>query len=307
MIKLNEIIIALSKIPKFGPMSVKQMMNNLDHESSLDIRDIHFELKKKISDLNINNLQKYLDSAKYEIERCENHSIAIKNYLDSSFPDSLKEINDFPLIIYIRGSGELLNKHDQNIAIIGTRKPSEIGKQLAFNTAEILSKKGNSIVSGLALGCDTFAHKGCLDSGGLTVAVLAHGLDTISPSSNTKLASQIIEKGGVLVSEYSIETPPQNFMYIQRNRIQSALAKAVILIESEINGGSMKTIRFAEKQGKEIWVYHPDTFSKMTSGNKKLIQTLNKANKKQISFLDPEDEEIKYKYFTSTNDIKKLL
>ena len=307
MIKRNEIILALSKIPKFGPMRVRQIMNNFIDENLLDLSDIKFELKKEAPGFDMHTFQKYIELTKYEIERCESQSIYIKNYLDTDYPEILKSIDNYPNIIFIKGSEELLNKHECNIAIIGTRKPSKIGEQLAFDLAKILSKNGDSIVSGLALGCDTNAHKGCLEANGLTIAVLAHGLDVITPSSNIRLAAQIIEKGGTLVSEYSIETPPQKFMYIQRNRIQSALSKIVILIESDIRGGSMKTMEFAKKQGKEIWIYQPNIFGESTTGNEKLINESSTINEKQGFISGLEEPKSKYKYFKSIDDIRKIL
>ena len=136
---------------------------------------------------------------------------------------------------------------------------------------------------------------------------MAHGLDIITPSSNTKLAQDIIEKGGTLISEYSIETPPQKFMYIQRNRIQSALSKIVILIESDIRGGSMKTMEFAKKQGKEIWIYQPNIFGESTTGNEKLINESSTINEKQGFISGLEEPKSKYKYFKSIDDIRKIL
>jgi DNA processing protein len=307
MIKRDELILALLKIPRLGQRHVKKIMNNFQGEHFLDYNEIKSELKKEVPIFDINTFQKYIEATKNEIEKCENQSIRIKNYLDNDYPESLKNIDDCPIVIFIKGSEEILNKHERNIAIIGTRKPSKNGKQLAFDSAKLLSKDDHSIVSGLALGCDTAAHQGCLDTDGLTIAVLAHGLDIISPSSNTRLAKQIIEKGGVLVSEYSIETPPQNFMYVQRNRIQSALSKVVILIESDIKGGSMKTMEFAKKQGKEIWIYRPDIFGESTAGNEKLINESSNINENQSSIFELEKTKPKYTYFNSLDDIKKIL
>jgi DNA processing protein len=303
----TEFILCLSKIQNCGPIKIKDIMSRFLNEGFLELDNLKSIIDENYSDIDTNNIGVIHSAAKAEIERCEEQSIMIKNYLDEDYPKSLSAIKDSPILIFIRGSDAIFASEEKNIAIIGTRKPSEDGKKIAFDSAKLLSEKGYCIISGLANGCDTQAHKGCLDQGGLTVAVLAHGLDIITPSSNTKLAQDIIEKGGTLISEYSIETPPQKFMYIQRNRIQSALSKIVILIESDIRGGSMKTMEFAKKQGKEIWIYQPNIFGESTTGNEKLINESSTINEKQGFISGLEEPKSKYKYFKSIDDIRKIL
>ena len=133
MIKRDELILALLKIPRLGQRHVKKIMNNFQGEHFLDYNEIKSELKKEVPIFDINTFQKYIEATKNEIEKCENQSIRIKNYLDNDYPESLKNIDDCPIVIFIKGSEEILNKHERNIAIIGTRKPSKNGKQLLKN------------------------------------------------------------------------------------------------------------------------------------------------------------------------------
>jgi DNA processing protein len=130
------------------------------------------------------------------------------------------------------------------------------------------------VVSGLALGCDTQGHRGCLEESGTAVAVLAHGLDEVHPNANRPLAEEIVAKGGCLVSEYPIGTEPKPNQFITRDRIQSGLSDAVVVIETGVNGGSMHTVRFAKRQRRLVMCIvptHDPGAEEQTSGNRLLL------------------------------------
>jgi DNA processing protein len=158
------------------------------------------------------------------------------------------------------------------VAIVGTRKASEAGKSIAYEFARHLSRNGCIIVSGLALGIDTAAHRGVLDENGVSWAVLAHGLDSVYPSSNAGVAQKIIELGGCLISEYPAPTPPYANQFVVRNRIISGLSDAVIIVEAPKESGALATAQFAIKQKKPIFVVPGNITSNLYSGSHRLIR-----------------------------------
>lgn len=157
--------------------------------------------------------------------------------------------------------------------IVGTRYPSDFGENAAHNIAKTLAGAGLVVVSGLALGCDAAAHWGALETG-KTVAVLAHGLSVpVYPPENTRLAEQIVEAGGALVCTYQDHVPPERFRFIQRDKVQAGLVGAVIVIETDVNGGTMHAARFAQKHGIPLLVVkHLQRFeSDKSKGNDLLL------------------------------------
>jgi len=168
------------------------------------------------------------------------------------FPRILKEIPDAPLRLFTIGA--LSDDKEITIAIVGTRKASEVGIRTAQSFARDLSLMGITIVSGLAMGIDTAAHEGALLGGTRTIAVLGNGLNKIYPAQNENLAKEIIEKGGGIVSEYEENMPSLKQNFIQRNRIISGLALATIVIEAPLSSGALSTAGFAASQGREVFV-----------------------------------------------------
>ena len=198
------------------------------------------------------------------IEACASQSIYILSIADSEYPPRLRLIKDAPPIIYVKGSIAALGK--TGCAVVGTRKASELGLKLARRIAKVLAGKGFSTISGLALGIDAAAHAGAVDAMGVTVAVLAHGLDTVAPSSNRKLADKILESGGALVSEHEPGVPPRPAEFVRRNRIQSGMALCSIIVESAKEGGSIHQARFTKEQGRPILAVLPELQNSATNG-----------------------------------------
>ena len=156
-------------------------------------------------------------------------------------------------MIFYKGNLECLYEKN-SISIIGTRNPTEQGKQVAEDLAKSYAKEGFVIVSGLASGCDTFAHIGCLKSKGKTIATLPCGLDKCYPNENKDLADEIIKTGGCLISEYKINTNPSKNKFIQRDRLQAALSLGIVVVECAVECGTMHTVNFAKKYNKQIAV-----------------------------------------------------
>ncbi len=167
---------------------------------------------------------------------------------DNAFPRQLTSIDNCPAVLFVRGNEQLLAM--PQVAVIGTRSPSHYGVEASRRIGKTLVENGLVVTSGLAIGCDTAAHQGALAGNGATIAVMAGGLDSIYPNENRKLSEDILANGGALVSEYFPGERPQRSYFVQRNRIQSGLSQAVIVIESALKGGTMHTAEFARKQGR---------------------------------------------------------
>lgn len=179
----------------------------------------------------------------------ENIDLILQN--DPRFPSLLKEIPWPPLGLYIKGR---LPDNKNRIAIVGTRKATATGILFAKKLAKELTQADAIIVSGLALGIDEAAHKGVIEAGGKTIAVLAVGLEKIYPAQNTNLAKKILELGGAIISEYPPKSRSYPSRFIERNRIVSGLSNAVIVIEAPEKSGSLATARFAIEQNRDVLV-----------------------------------------------------
>ncbi|HEV7454085.1 MAG TPA: DNA-processing protein DprA [Candidatus Saccharimonadales bacterium] len=188
------------------------------------------------------------------------------------YPAKLRNIADPPAKLYIEGSdvNELLTH--PAISIVGSRKVSAYGQTVTSSLAHDLAKAGILIISGLALGVDSIAHKAALDSGGLTLAVLPAGLDRIYPGSHRRLAEQIVRQGGALVTEYNTNTTPYPSNFIARNRIVSALSDAVLITEAAERSGTLSTARFALEQGKDVLAVPGNITSPTSAGTNNLIK-----------------------------------
>lgn len=188
---------------------------------------------------------------------------------DPCFPESLRNIPTPPEQLFYLGE---LSKTKQNVAIVGSRHLTNYGREITRELAERLTGRGVGIVSGLALGVDGIAQESAIRAGGYTVAVLASGLDIISPHSHRQLAISILEKGGAIVSEFPPGTPPLQFRFLQRNRIVSGLADAVIVTEASARSGTMNTVMHALQQGKDVYAIPGNITSPMSAGCNKLIE-----------------------------------
>lgn len=274
------LVIALLNIPSIGRKTAKFIMDNYKINDKTEFVDVIKETKIKKNRIkipNANDLDVAFKLADEIIVKSEKNKIKIITYGTNLYPIQLKKINDPPVILYAKGNMECLNENA--VAIIGTREPTNFSKKSALRLGELFFLNGFNIVSGLAIGCDTFAHEGCLKVNGKTIAVLANGLDQIYPTQNIELANKILSKNGCLISEYPIETKPVNINFAQRDRLQSGLSKAVIVIETGIKGGTMQTVKYCLDQNRILGcISHPENMDIIPNitGNQMLINE-NKA------------------------------
>ena len=179
-------------------------------------------------------------------------NIKIITIEDEEYPQKLKDIYDYPIVLYCKGNIELA-RIEPKISIIGCREYSEYGKKISFKFAYELSRSGITIVSGGARGIDSFSHRGCVYAKKGTISILGNGLDYIYPPENKELEEEIIKNNGLLMSEYIIGRRPTKYTFPARNRLISALSDGVLVVEAKEKSGTIITVDFALEQGKTVY------------------------------------------------------
>lgn len=200
----------------------------------------------------------------------EKYDIHIVTIYDKEYPNKLRNIYDPPVTLFAKGNVDILN--DNSIAIVGCRECSAYGEKVAEDIAYELGNNNVNVISGMAKGIDSYAHIGCLNAKGKTIAVLGGGLDRIYPKENIKLYNDIIELGGVILSEYVIGTKPDKINFPARNRIISGLSDGVVVVEAKQKSGTLITVDFALEQGKNIFVVPGNITSLNSIGTNELIK-----------------------------------
>ena len=203
-----------------------------------------------------------------EMARLRKLEIETLTLSDPNYPHRLRTIVDPPPILYVKG--EIRPEDDPAVAIVGTRKASAYGRQVAEKFAQGLARSGVTITSGLARGVDTFAHRAAIDGGGRTLAVLGSGLDIIYPSENRGLAGDVAVNGA-LISEFPLGTKPDAMNFPRRNRIISGLSAATVVIEASETSGALITAEFALEQGREVLAVPGNIFSPASRGPNNLL------------------------------------
>jgi DNA processing protein len=195
------------------------------------------------------------------------------NKEDELFPEAFKAIGeDCPERIYAMGNLDLL-KRERMVAIIGSRKATRTGNNKAYDLGVSYAKKGYVVISGLALGCDASAHRGCMAADGGTIAIVATGLNLVHPRENIPLQEEILQKGGLILSEQPLGVKANPTGLVARNRLQAALSEEVIVAECPKHSGTMHTVRFAQKYGKKVKAARLPYDKEENSGNKYIIDT----------------------------------
>ena len=210
------------------------------------------------------DLNSFLNKANDILDRQEALGIVSISCQDKRYPKRLLNIvPDAPAVIHCLGNIDLL-KQEKAVAIIGARAANKEGNTKAYQLGKEYAGKGYVIVSGLALGCDTSAHIGCLDAGGKTIAIVGNGLDITHPKENITLQKRILENDGLILSEQTLGIKANPSRLVARNRLQAALSEAVILAQCPAQSGSLHTMRFARLYGKKCVAA---TFPKQTEAN----------------------------------------
>jgi len=204
-----------------------------------------------------------------EMEKLDRYGVRVLTRHDAEFPSRLKEIYDCPPLLYVRGS--LLPEDEWCLAVVGTRRASVYGRQVTEEIVADLARNQITIVSGLAKGIDTIAHRSALDSRGRSLAVFACGLDTVYPAENAALARNITQRGA-LISEYPLGTRPRPDNFPRRNRILSGLSLGVLVVEAGKTSGALITANLALEQNREVFAIPGSILSPASQGTNRLIQ-----------------------------------
>lgn len=268
---MKNLVLILSCLPKVGKKTIlyfiENMMDNPKDES--DLLDMFIEMKsvnRRIVIPTIEQIKESINKSETIIRDYQKLNIKYVDILNNNFPNKLKSIENPPTMLFYKGNYDSL-KNDNSIAIVGSRKADLDGLKGAYKLGAIFGIQNYSVVSGLAIGCDEQAHRGCVDVNGNSIAVLPCGLDHTYPSKNEKLAKDILKNNGCLVSEYPIRANIFKTNFIERDRIQSGLSSGVIVCETSIKGGTMHTANFAINQKKVLACLDIDC-----SGNQKLTK-----------------------------------
>jgi DNA processing protein len=204
-----------------------------------------------------------------EIAQLEKAGVKAYTWEDPEYPARLKEIDDRPPVLYVRG--ELRTEDEVGVAVVGTRKATPYGRQAAEHFATDLAANGVTVVSGLARGIDAVAHRAAIAAGGRTIAVLACGLDIVYPAEHARLAKEISEHGA-LVSDYPLGVQPRSEFFPRRNRILSAVSLGVLVVEGDEGSGALITARYALDQNREVFAVPGSIYSPGHRGVNKLIR-----------------------------------
>lgn len=268
----KDYVIWLNSVYGIGHTRIEQFINyfgSLENIWTAPASEIYKfpKLRKKVADRLIETRNKdFIDKCKEKLT-LKNVKNMIRN--DGDYPKILKNIKDSPHILYMKG--KIKEEDNKAIAIVGSRKCTSYGKNIAYKFAKELAGYGITIVSGMAYGIDSAAHRGALDGGGRTIAVLGSGVDVCYPKSNSNLMREIMENGAI-VSEYPLGTQPTPGNFPRRNRIISGLSKGVLVVEAGLNSGSLITIDYALDQGKDVFAIPGNINCSVSKGTNKLIK-----------------------------------
>ena len=214
------------------------------------------------------DLRKRLDP-EAEWRRLERLGAAVLTLDDPEYPPRLREIADPPPVLYVQGA--LTIADEWSVAVVGTRRATAYGRQVVERIVGEVARAGVTIVSGLARGVDTFAHRAALAAGGRTIAVLGSGLDRLYPEENRGLAAQMVEQGAVL-TEFPLGTPPDAQNFPRRNRVVSGLTLATLVVEADHKSGAMITANAAAEQGRDVFAVPGSILSPLSAGPNQLLK-----------------------------------
>jgi DNA processing protein len=240
---------------------VPENIYNASIDELKEIDGIGEETAKRIFTL------KNLDRAKKILHECCHKNINITVYNEEIFPQSINKFKNMPTLLYYRGR---LHTNTCGVAIVGARRCTDYGKRVTAEAAKFLAENNISVISGMAKGIDSYAHTACLKSGGYTIAFLGCSVDVCYPIEHIELMQRIIENGAV-ISEYSPGTKPKPEYFPKRNRLISAAAEKVLVVEAGENSGALITAKYAKDMKKEVFAVPNSIYMKESRGSNKLI------------------------------------
>lgn len=263
--------IAFSRIPSVGRVRFKRLTDHFaDLEEAWRAPQTQLELAglDRRTAETVGAARAKIDPDR-ELDQVHARAVQVLRWKDDGYPALLREIYDLPPVIYVLGN--LTEAHRWAVAVVGTRRATAYGREAAERLAGDLARQGITIVSGLARGIDTAAHRAALKAGGQTIAIFGCGLDVIYPRENASLAQEIAGQGA-LVSEYPLGVEPRPENFPRRNRIMSGLSLGVLVVEADEGSGALITAGLAAEQGRDVFAVPGNIFSPTSRGTHRLIQ-----------------------------------
>jgi DNA processing protein len=269
--------LALTEVPHIGPVQAKILMEHFEHAADVFKAPVgqltRLEGIGKVRAESIKSFKAFA-AAEEEMRFMEKYKITPLFLKDSAYPQRLLNCYDPPTLLFYRGEADL--NRSRQVAVIGTRHKTDYGRHLAEQLVKDLAPYEVTIVSGLALGIDTIAHKASLKNQTPTVAVLAHGLDKLYPQENVSLAKDIVKRGGGLLTEFRRKTKPDKHHFPTRNRIVAGMCDATVVVETDVKGGSMITAELANGYNRDVFAFPGKVTDNKSAGCNLLVKT-NKA------------------------------
>lgn len=282
-------LIALSSYIPFGPPRIDLMISHFGSANKVwqanERELLEINLKRNLVSGFMKHKRRF--NEKNYLDQLKKKEIRAITFKERNYPRNLKEIETAPPVLYVKG--KIFAKDRKAIAIVGSRKMTSYGKEMANHFSRQLGKLGLTIISGLAIGIDTEVHKAALRVGGRTIAVLGCGLDRVYPAQNYNLAKRITQGNGAVVSEYPLGYPVYPANFPSRNRIISGLAKAVLVIEGAARSGTLLTASRAAEQGRQVFAVPGQITSHLSAAPHFLIARGAKMVTKMEDILDELD------------------
>lgn len=302
--------IALTLLNRVGPKKAKRLLASLENWEELFVLKPQ-ELSRKVgfspSFIRRMARKEALEASKGIVSFIEKHTINTVFYTDGNYPKRLAECADAPLMLYQKGEEKLDFEHW--VAVVGTRNATPYGKAICRELIESFQGKNIVVVSGLALGIDSYVHRYCLEFDVPTIAVLGHGLDRIYPHRNRELAKSIVQQGSLL-TEFPPNTLPDRENFPKRNRIVAGLCDATIVVESNVKGGSLITADLANGYNRDVFAYPGSIFQSSSLGCNDLIRTnrahLISSGKEFLDLMAWNKQESKKKLTSLPSDLTQI-
>lgn len=284
----NQSLLELYTIPGIGPARMRMLIRHFGSPES--VLKAPVSALKRVKGLDLQTIDRFtghrdLTFVNRQLHLLEKHDVRLISYWDAPYPTRLKRIYDAPVLLYFKGRQEILES--PGLAVVGTREPTYYGKQMTERFVKELCEKGMTIISGLARGVDTIAHRTVLNMNGGTIAVLGGGIDWIYPRENGALAEAITENGGLL-SEYPMGIKPEAMNFPKRNRIISGLSLGVLITEAGMKSGALITAFNALEQNREVFAIPGPITSEYSRGTNQII----KEGAKLVQHIDDITEEL---------------
>ena len=298
--------ITLYRVSGVGPKTFQKLLATFGEPSAVLNATTHQLTQAGFAQKLADSIQKSqaLNTAAVDLEwlnESDQHHIISINC--SEYPRLLKQINDAPPLLYVHGNLSLLN--DPQLAIVGSRNPSQSGISSAYEFAKHLGANGLCITSGLALGIDGMAHQGALDAKGPTIAVIATGIDRVYPAKHRELAHHIVNTGAI-ISELPIGTQPKAENFPRRNRIISGLSYGTLVVEAALRSGSLITARLASEQNREVFAIPGSIHNPLAKGCHQLIRQGAKLVETAQDILEEMAHVIDLNHITATPNTTSL-